>query len=124
MNTLKNLFALLFLALLFGMGCSGSEPDLAGVYVNHGSGEFSIADDTLVIEQVRGKEYLIHRKTGYRQIDERGAAGKRILESEEWQAVYDEGSETMTERSRGRLLSFDRAKGLLKLESSTYQRLN
>lgn len=124
MNTLKNLFILLFALILFIAGCSSSAPDLNGVYVNHTSGEFSIADDTLVVEHVAELDYLIHRKTGYRQIDENGEAGKVIFESEVWKAVYDEGSGTMTERSKDRLLSFDLAKGLLKLENSTYQRIN
>lgn len=124
MNTLKNLLALLFTALLFGVGCSNSAIDLNGTYVNHAASEFSIANDTLVVEQVKGLDYLIHRRTGYLLLDDAGRPGKRVLEKEEWKAVYDEGSGTMTENSKGRVISFDREKGVLKLENSRFQRIN
>lgn len=124
MNILRNLVVLLFTALLFGAGCSNSATDLNGTYVNHAASEFSIADDTLVVEHVKDLDYLIHRRTGYQLMDEAGKPGKRVLEKEQWKAVYDEGSGTMTENSKGRVISFDRDKGLLKLENSRFQRIN
>lgn len=124
MNTFRNLIALFITAMLFGTGCFNSQTDLNGTYVNHAASEFSIADDTLVIEHVRGLDYLIHRKTGYFLLDDNGRPGKWVLEKEEWKAVYDEGSGTMTENSKGRVISFDRDKGILKLENSLFQRIN
>jgi hypothetical protein len=123
MNTLKNLLVL-FTALLFGAGCSNSAINLNGTYVNHAASEFSIADDTLLVEQVKGLDYLIHCRTGYFLLDDAGRPGKRILEKEEWKAVFDEGSGTMTENSKGRVISFDVDKGELKLENSRFQRIN
>ncbi|SDL67898.1 hypothetical protein SAMN04487898_12297 [Pedobacter sp. ok626] len=124
MKTLKNLLVLLFTALLFGAGCSNSAINLNGTYVNHAASEFSIADDTLVVEHTGGLDYLIHRRTGYQLLDDAGRPGKRILEKEEWQAVYDEGSGTMTENSKSRVISFEVDKGELKLENSRFQRIN
>jgi hypothetical protein len=124
MNTLRNLVAFLFPVMLFGAGCFNSADDLNGTYVNHAASEFSIADDTLVVEHLNGLDYLIHRRTGYFLLDDAGRPGKRVLEKEAWKAVYDEGSGTMTESSRGRVISFDKDKGVLKLENSRFQRIN
>lgn len=123
MNTLKNLIALL-VVMLFCTGCLNSSSDLNGTYVNHAASEFSIADDSLVVEHVSGLDYLIHRKTGYFLLDDAGKPGKRVLEKERWKAAFDEGSNTMTENSKGRVISFDRDKGILKLENSLFQRIN
>nr|WP_121271733.1 hypothetical protein [Pedobacter schmidteae] len=124
MRTLKNLIVLLVIAMLFCAGCFKSEADLNGTYINHAASEFSIADDTLVVEHVSGLDYLIHRKTGYLLLDDAGRPGKRVLEKEEWKAVFDAGSGTMTESSKGRMISFDKDKGVLKLENSLFQRIN
>ncbi len=109
---------------MYCAGCSNSAIDLNGTYVNHAASEFSIADDTLVVERVKGLDYLIHRRTGYFLLGDAGRPGKRILEKEDWKAVFDEGSGTMTENSKGRVISFDVDKGELKLENSRFQRIN
>jgi hypothetical protein len=124
MNTLRNLVVLLFTASLLGAGCSDSASDLNGTYVNHAASEFSIADDTLVVEHVKELDYLIHRRTGYYLLDDAGRPGKRVLEQEQWKAVYDQGSGTMTETRRASVILFDREKGVLKLENSRFQRIN
>ncbi|MNJ87485.1 hypothetical protein D3C87_50050 [compost metagenome] len=124
MNTFENLVTLLLTALLLSTGCSNSTTDLNGTYINHAASEFSIADDTLVVEHVEGLDYLIHRRTAYFLLDDAGKSGKRILEKEEWKAVFDEGSGTMTENRKGRVISFDVDKGELKLENSRFQRIN
>jgi len=124
MNTLRNPIALLFAVMLLFFGCFNAAPDLNGTYVNHAASEFSIADDTLIVEHVKDLNYLIHRRTGYFLLDDSGKPGKRVLEKEEWEVVYDEGSGTMTENRKGRVISFDREKGDLKLENSLFQRIN
>jgi len=124
MNTLRNFVALFFTALMYCSGCADSAIDLNGTYVNHAASEFSVADDTLVVERVNGLDYLIHRRTGYFLLDAADRPGKRILEKEEWKAVFDEGSGTMIENSKGRVISFDQEKGELKLENSRFRRIN
>ncbi|RYY71645.1 MAG: hypothetical protein EOO13_02395 [Chitinophagaceae bacterium] len=112
------LIAVLFISFF---GCH-SQPDFNGTYVNHASGEFSVADDTLQVEHVKEQQYLIHRKTGYREIAEDGKSGKLQWRTEEWQAVYDPGTRMMTESRKGRTLTFE--KGTLTLERSNYRRVN
>ncbi|EHQ26175.1 hypothetical protein [Mucilaginibacter paludis] len=113
--------ALIAVLFIFLFGCH-SQPDFNGTYVNHASGEFSIADDTLQVEHVQGQQYTIHRKTGYREIAEDGKPSKLQWHVEEWQAVYDPGARVMTESRKGRTLTF--GKGILVLERSRYRRVN
>jgi len=125
MKTLKiQSLAMAIFALLFTACNGGSASNMTGTYVNHASSEFSIADDTLVVEHEKDQNYLIHRKTRFRVIDENGKKGKLQHETEEWKAVFDQGSQSMTENRKGRIISFDLAKGVLMLENSKYQRIN
>jgi hypothetical protein len=125
MKTLKNLM-IASLSVFFGfcLSCEVESADISGTYVNHAESEFSIADDTLIVERVEGLDYLIHRRTGFRQIDELGSAGKAMFEVEEWKGIYDAGSASMTENRKGRVISFDIQKGLLTLERASYRRIN
>ncbi len=104
------------------MACNGTTASFEGTYINHAASEFSIADDTLIVEKGQGQTYLIHRKTGYRILDERGRPGKLQTESEEWKAVYDACSNSMTENRKGRVIRFENQ--ALILENSTYRRKN
>ncbi|MEQ7801792.1 hypothetical protein ABDJ41_18500 [Pedobacter sp. ASV1-7] len=123
-NFRLQLLFVLVLALSIA-GCSvGLEQNIPGTYVNKASSEFSIAYDTLVVEHDKDLNYLIHRKTGFQLIDEKGRVGDLQLEREQWKAVYDEGSQSMTENRKGRVISFEFKQGLLILENSRYQRIN
>lgn len=127
MKNFKFKFQLLLVLVLalFIAGCSvGVEGNIPGTYVNKASSEFSIAYDTLVVEHDKDLNYLIQRKTGFQLIDEKGRVGKLQFEREEWKAVYDPGSQSMTENRKGRVISFDIKQGLLILENSRYKRIN
>ncbi|SMD01402.1 hypothetical protein [Pedobacter nyackensis] len=117
-------FIMAIAAILFNACNNGNQPSLDGTYINHAEGEFSIADDTLEVEHVQQRHYLIHRKTGFRIKNEAGKPGKLQQESEEWKAEYDIGSMSMTENKKARVISFDPDKGVLMLENSKYQRIN
>jgi hypothetical protein len=121
----KNNLGMAVIALMFTafFGCRGNlQPDFNGIYVNHASGEFSIADDTLVVEKVKEQQYMIRRKTGYREIAENGKVGPLQQHSEVWKAAYNTDTKVMTESRKGRMLTFE--KGTLTLERSTYRRIN
>lgn len=128
MKTIKKMItrSIVFMALGSGLtlSCQQESAPVTGTYINHATSEFSIADDTLIVEHVKDLDYLIHRKTGYFLLDDSGRPGKQALEKEAWKAVYDQRSGTMTENSKGRVISFDGDKGVLKLESSVFQRIN
>ncbi|MEQ7802251.1 hypothetical protein ABDJ41_20815 [Pedobacter sp. ASV1-7] len=125
MKNFKYAFLGVVVSCLFFAGCNvGIEQQIPGTYVNQASSEFSIAYDTLVVEHDKDLNYLIQRKTGFQLIDEKGRVGDLQLEREEWKAVYDPGSQSMTENRKGRVISFDIKHGLLMLENSRYQRIN
>jgi len=125
MKNFKYAFLGVVVSGLFIAGCNaGIEGQIPGTYVNKAASEFSIAYDTMVVEHEKDLNYLIQRKTGFQLIDEKGRVGDLQLEREVWKAVYDEGSGTMTENSKGRVISFDVEKGELKLEDSRFQRFN
>lgn len=124
-NLLKPQFLPLALLCLLFVACIGSvETQITGTYVKSASSEFSVAFDTLVLERRNDQYYLIHRKTGFRRMDELGKPGKLQLETEEWNAVYDESSGSMTESRKGRIISFDLNNGVLLLGNGRYQRIN
>ncbi|ETZ20155.1 hypothetical protein [Pedobacter sp. V48] len=122
----KLLFVGVVLALaliIFLQSCSKSN-SFAGTYVNTAGSEFSIAHDTLVVEHVAAKVYLIHRSTGFQLLDEAGQPGKKQLETEEWTADYDADSGIMMERRRGKTISFNADATEMTVVRRKYRRIN
>jgi hypothetical protein len=92
---------------------------LKGTYTNSAKGEFSVADDTLVVEPAENNNFLIHRRTGFNVINE-GQLGKRQYEKEEWDAIYDESTKTLTETRKGKLITIYPDSGCLKVGKRKY----
>lgn len=98
-----------FLIMLAALQITACQRDktrefIPGTYTNSAGGEFSKADDTLVVEAAESNLFKIHRRTGFNLIDE-GKVGLRQYEREEWRAVYDESTKTLIETSKGKLIS-------------------
>jgi hypothetical protein len=96
---------------------------LQGTYVNRSEGEYSVADDTLVIEPSESNNYQITRKTGFNQIRKK-KQGRREYETENWTAIYDEGTKTLTETRRGKLLTFYPESGRLIVGKKEYRKID
>lgn len=96
---------------------------IPGTYVNQSEGEYSIASDTLVIEAAESNNYAIHRKTAFNIITD-GKKGKREYETEQWQAIYDSGTKSLTETAKGKLITFYPETGRLKVGKREYQKIN
>ncbi|AZI24099.1 hypothetical protein EA772_01600 [Pedobacter sp. G11] len=92
---------------------------LPGLYTNSATGELSKADDTLVVESAGSNNYLLHRKTGYNLIRE-VKTGKRQHESEEWNAIYDEGTKTLYELRRGKHITIYPDSGFILIGKRKY----
>lgn len=89
-------------------GIAACHPDparefLSGTFISSATGELSKADDTLIIEPAASNNFMLHRRTGYNLIRQ-GVTGKRQYEREEWQAVYDESTKTLSELRKGKLI--------------------
>nr|WP_068891219.1 hypothetical protein [Pedobacter panaciterrae] len=122
----KLLFVGVVLALaliIFLQSCSKSN-SFAGRYVNSAGSEFSLAQDTLVVEHVAAKVYLIHRSTGFQLLDEGGRPGKKQFESEEWTADYDPETKVMRERRHGKTITFNEDATEMTVVRRKYQRID
>lgn len=123
---MKNSILLIAIAAVMMAACnskSDTRSSIPGTYVNQAEGEYSVASDTLVIEASEGNNYLVHRKTGFNIITD-GKKGKRQYETEEWRALYDQSTKSVTEISKGKLLTFyPEAKKLL-VGKREYLKLN
>lgn len=104
MKIYLNLLALILLLHISACQRDEEKAFLKGTYTHSAKGEFSIADDTLIVEPAEGNYFLIHRRTGYNLINN-GQLGKRAYETEEWNTIYDQASKTLTEIRKGRLIT-------------------
>lgn len=113
----------LSLVLIIGIQACNSPRALDGTYVNTAGSEFSIAHDTLVVENEQGQRYFLHRRTGFQLLDDSGKPGMMQYEKEEWTAVYDPETEIMTESRKGKLITFDVVKGIMTVGKRKYKRI-
>ncbi len=126
-NNLKNKLLSAFSLLLFGLSISCTsfqEPDFSGTYVNTAGSEFSLANDTLVLEKADGQNYLIHRSTAFQLLGATGKPGKPQHEKEEWTTAYDSGAQLMREKRQGKEISFDADKKVMSVGRRKYKRIN
>ena len=111
------------LAIVAACSSDKTKNSIEGTYVNSAKSEYSIANDTLVIEAAENNRFLIHRKTGIKLI-RNGEIGREQYKQEEWHATYDEGSKTLTESKTGSVLTpLPEAKKLL-VERSEFLKIN
>ena len=116
--------ALVGLVILIGMQSCRQAQMPQGPFVNSAGSEFSLANDTLILEQVERNQYRIHRMTGFRLIGEDGRLGKLQRESEEWTAEYDPGHGVMVEKRHGKPISFSSDGSVMTVGRRAYQRIN
>jgi len=119
MKIYRNLFALALLLQVCACQRDKNRAFLPGTYTNSATGEYSTADDTLVVEHAENNNFLIHRHTGFNRIDN-GKLGKREYEKEEWNTIYDEGTKTLMETRKGRLITLYPDSGYLKVGKRKY----
>lgn len=126
MKTSFNLLLMAF-AIFIISACSG-KPDarsfIPGTYVNRAEGEFSIANDTLVI-QVLSEEnntYRISKNTAFRRIKARKLT-KVQREKEIWVAVYDENTHSMEETRKGKVITIYPGSGMIIVGKREYRKL-
>lgn len=122
---MKNLIILCAVALVMTIACKTEKirSFIPGTYINKAGSEFSIANDTLVIEPSESNIFYIHRKTGFNLVTD-GKIGKREYEIENWNAVFDEKTKTLTETKKGKLITFYPDSLRLKVGNRSYQKIN
>lgn len=117
--------ALVALIIIIGIqqGCRMGN-SLEGTFVNSAGSEFSMANDTLIVEQAEGNQYLIHRRTGFRLLDSVGKPGHLQHEAEEWMADYNPENGTMSEKRHGKSISFSADGSVMRVGRRAYRRIN
>ncbi|MFF5380793.1 hypothetical protein [Pedobacter suwonensis] len=119
MKSYRLILAAVCLIQLMGCQTDKSRSFLPGTFINSAGGEFSKADDTLAVQACEGNIFLIHRRTGFNLI-KNGKAGKRHYEREEWKALYDEGTKSLTELKKGKLITIYPDSGYLLIGKRKY----
>jgi len=109
--------------VLFACGHKDKQSFLPGTYVNSSTGKYSVASDTLVIEADEANRFKINRRTGFNLI-RNGKKGKREHETENWSAVFDEGTGILNETRRGKVIRFYPDSNVLVIGNRTYQKIN
>ncbi|MFA6275799.1 MAG: hypothetical protein WC622_03570 [Pedobacter sp.] len=122
---MKNLIILCAILVAIVTACKSDNvrPFIPGTYINNADSEFSRANDTLVIEPSESNNFYLHRKTGFNLISNR-KIGKREYETENWNAVYDEATKTLTETKKGKLITFYPDSAKLMVGKRMYQKIN
>ncbi|SFA58487.1 hypothetical protein SAMN04488511_11970 [Pedobacter suwonensis] len=122
---MKSPILLIASLVLFITGCSSNTTKefIAGTYVSEDSSNYSMASDTLEIEESTDNNYFIHRKTGFRLI-RNGKKGKRQYETEEWKALYDTSTKSLMEISKGKIITFYPKENKLAVGKREYKKIN
>ncbi|HZY35958.1 MAG TPA: hypothetical protein VFE53_04875 [Mucilaginibacter sp.] len=124
---MKNLIKITVIALLGLTACHQADPVKAfipGTYTKSVTGEFSKADDTLIINVFNGNACQIIRHTTYQVIRD----GKLLPpqhQTENLQGIYDDGRQVLQETTKGKTFTFDPAKHILIVNAKgIYKKLN
>jgi len=102
MKTLKVLLMIMTTLCIFG--CEGAkEKSIAGIYVTAFRQEFSIVNDTLIIQDFnrQSKSYQVERRTGFRRI-EHGHIGPIEYKQARWMATFNDDGFVLQETAFGR----------------------
>lgn len=97
MKTLKIMF-LIAIGLLAIACHNRNDAALSGVYVTAFKNEYTIADDTLIIEayNLEAKSYNVVRHSGYHRIRE-GIIQAKEFKQEKWTATFDSDKQVLQE---------------------------
>lgn len=126
---MKKYILILTVAVMGLAAChSGSNSNIKdfipGTYVSQARSDYSIANDTLVIEAGKNTEniYIITRKTGYRRITD-GKLQPLQHQVKHWSGEWDEQKQILQIMQTGNFLLFYPEKGSLLNGSSEYWKL-
>jgi len=97
---------------------------IPGTYVNHAKSEYSVADDTLVInaDALTETGYQVTRKTGFSRILN-GKPGPEQHQVKSFTGIWDEQKQTLQITQNGILLLFQPGANGLEVQNSKYKKL-
>ncbi len=96
---------------------------IPGTYTGSATGEFSSAQDTLVITRLDQSHYELVRRTGYQALRN----GKRLAKHHQvrvFKTLWDPLKQELTEEKTGLVFRFDADKALLYVGKASYRKIN
>lgn len=123
---MKTLKIMLFLAVgLLAAAChQQKDAAVAGVYVTAFKNEYTVANDTLIVEafNLETRTYKIERHSGYHRIRE-GVTQPKELKQEKWTATFDPDKQVLQETQLGKQLYVNTGAGTISF-GATYHKIN
>jgi len=121
MKTLKML--ILIGSTFIIVACNKTAGTISGVYVTAFKNEYSIANDTLIIEayNLAAGTYHVIRRSGYHRIRE-GKVLPKEFDTKKWVATYNQDKQVLQETELGREIYVNADKGSLSF-GATYQKI-
>ena len=98
---------------------------IPGTYVNHAESAYSISDDTLevTVDETTENTYRLLRRSTFRRIAEDGSKGEPVHQREQWTAVFNPETGTLTETRKRRNITVQPESGTLTVEKRVYNKL-
>jgi hypothetical protein len=121
MKTLKML--ILIGCTLIIVACNKTGSTISGVYVTAFKNEYSIANDTLIIDvyNLNVGTYHVVRRSGYHRIRE-GKVLPKEFETKKWVATYNQDKQVLQETEFGRQIYVNADQHTLSF-GATYQKI-
>jgi hypothetical protein len=95
---------------------------IPGTYVKSAKSEYSIADDTLIIQHADGNSYQITQRTTYQAIRDGKLLPKKQL-VKHLDASWDDSKQELDETTTGKVYHIDPAKQVLTIKQLTYHKI-
>ncbi|MES2108568.1 MAG: hypothetical protein V4577_07470 [Bacteroidota bacterium] len=121
MKTLKILFLVSCASII--IACNSTNQAISGVYILNFRNEFTITNDTLVIEayNLEAGTYQVQRRAGYRRIHD-GKILPKEFSQETWMATFNKEKQVLQETELGRQVYINADGHSLSFEG-TYQKI-
>ncbi|QEM15704.1 hypothetical protein [Mucilaginibacter rubeus] len=120
--TLKIMAACLLLLAACQNPGKDKQDFIPGTYVKSAKSEYSIADDTLIIEHTNGTSYKITQRTTYQAIRDGKLLPKKHL-VHYLNASWDDSKQELDETTTGKVYHADPLKQVLTIKNLTYHKI-
>jgi hypothetical protein len=121
MKTYK--FILLIAIALLAIACNHKDTAISGVYVVSTKNEYTILNDTLIIEayNLEAGVYQIEKRSGYELIRD-GKILPKQFRQKSWQATFDKEKQLLSETAFGKQMYLNTDAGTLSF-GATYHKI-
>ncbi len=119
---MKKQTAFLLVMVTTILSCSNKSENIEGTYVRTIDHEFAIGGDTIFINLINDKTYLIEKRSRFRRILKKKLQPSESS-SQKWVGTYDDKDQFIRVELSGKTIAFSEEKKTLLLGTSEYRRL-